>query len=103
MKGIKAIGVVRNPSNKNYIAENPVLELRPILNFAGGIQINGEMVELDANNNPTSRNGFTIENSSFTEAELADLKESYDSLVSKCKAITVAKFKELNPNIEFTY
>jgi len=45
MNGIKTIGLIRNPSNRNFVSENPTIQVQPNLTFAGNIEITGAIVE----------------------------------------------------------
>lgn len=108
MEGIEVTGLVRNPSNKNYVAENPTLEIQPFLTFAGKIEINGAIVEHKTEGEgqnertfETSRIGFTIND--VSEQDLAEIQVHYDAIVAKCKTIVATKFEELNPTATFTY
>lgn len=108
MEGIKATGLVRNPSDKNFVAENPTLEIQPFLTFAGKIEINGQIVEhqtvgegQDAKTFEASRVGFTIKD--VSEQDLAEIQEHYNAIVAKCKLIVADRFKALNPTANFTY
>lgn len=108
MKGIKSTGLVRNPLNKNYVAENPDLEVQPFLTFAGKLAINGAIVEKETVGEgeaeqtfEKSRVGFTIND--ISEEDMAEMQIHYDAIVTKCKDIVADKFKEVNPNSTFVY
>ncbi|MCF8255670.1 MAG: hypothetical protein K9H61_02235 [Bacteroidia bacterium] len=108
MKGIKSTGLVRNPLNKNYVAENPELEVQPFLTFAGQLAINGAIVETETVGEgeeqqtfEKSRVGFTIND--ISPEDLAEMQIHYDAIVTKCKTIVADKFKELNPTATFVY
>lgn len=110
MRGIKTTGLVRNPKNKNYVAENPLLEIQPILAFSGKLLINGSIVEQTIIPPPAqsqeapkiiekSRVGFTI--SEISSADMEVIQSHYDAIINKCKAIVKNNFTSVNPTIVY--